>query len=150
MSKPTNKRFSASRRQVLIGAGTGVMACAAAGGAWSYSERNRAHWIEQVIRSNLPGVKIDEASLALFVRKTLDSKPMQSTRRRLGIAADQQMSSFARRFNALEEGIEITERQVLTDFLIGSNFFRVSDPKQETIVYYGSVPACNNPCVRYS
>jgi hypothetical protein len=151
MTEKSKTSFSRSRRRLLIGAGAGAVACAgAAGVVWSSSERNRARWIEQVIRSNLPGITIDEASLARFVQETLTSPSMQSTRRRLGIAADAQVPWLTRRIHRVEQGVEITERQVLTNFLIGSNFFRVSEPERETIVYYGGIPACSNPFVRYT
>jgi hypothetical protein len=145
--KPLHK-FSTSRRRMLIGAGAGVLVCATA--SWSYSERNRARWIEQVIRSNLPGITFDEASLTRFVMETLRSLPMQSTRRRMGIAASSQASWLTRRIRSVEQGMDLTERQVLTSFLMGSNFFRVSEPTRETIVYYGPAPGCGNPFVRYS
>jgi hypothetical protein len=151
MTAESKADFSKSRRRLLIGAGAGAVACAGAGGVlWSSSERNRAHWVEHVIRSNLPGVTIDETSLTRFIQETLASSSMQSTRRRLGIAAHSQVPWLARRIHAVEEGVEITERQVLTNFLIGSNFFRVSEPERETIVYYGTIPACSNPFVRYT
>lgn len=143
-----SSHFSTSRRRVLIGAG--LFGCAAVGAAgWSYSERNRAQWIEAVIRDNLPGIALDEPSLQRFVRETLDSPLMNSQRRRLGIAAQSQAPWLARRIRAIDEGVEITERLVLTSFLTGSNFFRVSDPTHETIEYYGAAPACGNPFLRY-
>jgi hypothetical protein len=144
MPQQTESGFSRSRRRLLIASGT--VACAGvAFGAWSYSERNRAQWIEQVIRSNLPGVALDEPSLQKFIRDTLAGTAMQSQRRRLGIVAHTRVPWLARRIRSLDEGVELSERQVLTDFLMGSNFFRVTEPRQETITYYGALPACGNP-----
>jgi hypothetical protein len=34
---------------------------------------------------------------------------------------------------------------VLTEFLMGSNFFRTGDTKSQPIVYSGRIPACGNP-----
>jgi hypothetical protein len=145
------KKFSASRRRLLIGASAAAVGCATVGAAsWSYSQSHRARWIEAVVRNNLPGVRIDAVSLQRFVKEMLASPLMQSQRRRIGIAAYSQLPWLARRIRTLEEGVEITERLVLTAFLTGSNFFRVGDPKRETIEYYGGVPACGNPFVRLS
>lgn len=141
--------FNVSRRQWLIG--SAAAACAGAGAiGWSASEQRRARWIEDVIRLSLPGIDIDAASLQRFVAETLASPVMQSQRRRVGLAADALLpSSVTRRVGSLQQGIDITERMVLSGFLLGSNFFRVSDPKREKIVYYGPPPACGNPFVRY-
>ena len=40
------------------------------------------------------------------------------------------------------------EREIVTDFLMGSNFFRVADPAGEPIVYFGRPTVCPNPFAR--
>lgn len=147
----TPEGFSSSRRRLLIAAGAGVLACGALGTwSWNLYANGRARWIEQAVRNNLPGITLDEPSLALFVRDTLASESMQSQRRRLGIVAETILPWMTKHMSVIHQAVAITERQVLSDFLLGSNFFRVSDPRRETITYYGRTLACANPFVRRS
>lgn len=110
----------------------------------------RAAWIADVIRRNLPGILIDEASMASFVQAMLASGLLDSYKRNLLVLADTAIPSLSRRIAPARERIEWLERWVLTEFLLGSNFFRVADPKSETIVYSGKSPACPNPFAKLS
>jgi hypothetical protein len=131
-----------SRRKVLVGA-AGAVALGAA--AWWPLRNHRASWIEQVVRDNLPGVNLDPASLQTFVTYMLGHERLQPVLVRATIFADRFVPWLPARISKAREGLEGVERHVLTEYLIGSNFFRVPDPKRETIVYNGAVIACRNP-----
>jgi len=64
--------FSLARRKFLI-AGVASACTLGAVGVFSRSEFTsyRARWIQQVVRRNLPGVVLDEPSLAVFVNDML-------------------------------------------------------------------------------
>jgi hypothetical protein len=129
----------------LIGGVAGVAALALGGSlAGIRYAGGRAAWIADVVHRNLPGVLIDEASIATFVQDVLASGLLDSDKRRLAILADTTIPAL-RRLAPARERIEWLERLVLTEFLVGSNFFRVADPKTQTIVYSGKTPACGNP-----
>jgi hypothetical protein len=82
-----------------------------------------AAWIADVVHQNLPGVLIDEASLATFVQHVLESDLLDSNKARLAVLADATMPTL-RAIPPTRERIERLERRVFTEFLIGSNFFR--------------------------
>ena len=105
----------------------------------------RLNWIEQVVRDNLPDIKLDPDSLQAFVKYMRDHERLQPTLVRATIFADRFVPWLPAHISKAREGLEGVERHVLTEYLIGSNFFRVPDPKRETIVYGGAMIACINP-----
>jgi hypothetical protein len=112
---------------------------------WNRYTDSRALWIEQVVRGNLPGVSLDERSLPAFVRDVLAGDLLKPHTHRISVFAQQTAPWLTSRVSRAREGLERLERRVLTEYLLGSNFFRVPDPKRETIVYFGSPVACANP-----
>jgi len=137
-----NKRFSPGRRTVLIGAVGAVVAGAV---AWTPLKNHRASWIERVVRDHLPGIDLDPDSLQTFVQYMLGHERLQPALVRATIFADRFVPWLPAHISKAREGLEGVERHVLTEYLIGSNFFRVPDPMRETIVYGGAVIACINP-----
>jgi hypothetical protein len=138
MSKP----FSSGRRNLLVGA---VGALVAGAIAWTPLKNHRASWIEQVVRDNLPGVNLDPESLQTFVSYMLGHERLQPALVRATILADRFVPWLPAHISKAREGLEGLERQVLTEYLIGSNFFRIPDPKRGKIVFGGAVIACRNP-----
>lgn len=139
-----NKPFSSSRRKLLIGAAGAIVVGAI---AWTPLKNHRASWIEQVVRNSLPGIKLDPDSLQTFVKYMLGHERLQPALVRATIFADRFVPWLPAHISKAREGLEGVERHVLTEYLIGSNFFRVPDPKRETIVYGGAVIACINPFI---
>ena len=140
-----NNRFSPGRRKVLVGAAGAVALGVFGAAAWKPLKNYRAHWVEQVVRDNLPGVDLDADSLQTFVKHMLGHDRLQPPLVRATIFADRFVPWLPAKVSKAREGLEGVERHVLTEYLIGSNFFRVPDPKRETIVYHGAVIACINP-----
>lgn len=140
-----------SRRRFLIVAVGGAVAAGALGiVAVDQSKSGRALWVERVVRRNLPGVMLDEASLSIFVRSVLDGHLVRSRVHRAAILAQRTVPWLTSRVPKAREGLVGLERRVLTEYLIGSNFFRVRDPKRELIVYSGSLTACANPFATFT
>ena len=131
-----------TRRKVLLGAAGAAIAGAV---AWVPLRNYRASWIERVVRDNLPGINLDPDSLQTFVQYMLGHERLQPPLVRATIFADRFVPWLPARITKAREGLEGVERHVLTEYLIGSNFFRVPDPMRETIVYGGAVIACINP-----
>lgn len=143
--KQTNT-FSPGRRKLLIGGASAAVALGVFGAAsWERLTNYRATWIERVVRENLPGIDLDAASLQAFIKDMLASERMQRKEVKVTVFADRFVPWLPAHISKARNGLEGLERHVLTEYLIGSNFFRVPDPKRETIVYSGTALACRNP-----
>lgn len=141
-------RFSSSRRKLLIVGAGGAVALGIFGAtSWSRLSNHRASWIESVIRDNLPGIDLDAASLQTFVSDMLASERMQRAAVRATVFADRFVPWLPASISKARDALEGLERHVLTEYLIGSNFFRVNDARRETIVYSGQAVGCTNPFV---
>jgi hypothetical protein len=143
MTMKQTSQFSPSRRKLLIAGAGGVIALGIVGAA-SLTDY-RATWIERVVRENLPGIDLDAASLQTFVKDMLASERMQRPEVKATVFADRFVPWLPAHISKARDGLEGLERHVLTEYLIGGNFFRVPDPKRETIVYNGMIVACRNP-----
>lgn len=135
---------SIQRRRFLVG-GAAAIASASVGFAWLRGAFSSENWIEHVVRSNLPGIKLDETALQEFVVAMSRHDWFAPSTHRVAIAVDRTVPWIAARVPKVRDGLEKLERRVLTEFLIGSNFFRVPDPRKEEIVYHGPAIACGNP-----
>ena len=136
---------SPARRNLLIASGT-LVAAGAGGAAWvgSRLDGNEA-WIEATLRKHLAGVTLDPESLQTFVKRFSNSRHFRDREQNIAILMDQGSSAVARRITKANRRLERLERLVVSEYLSGSNFFHVEDPRQETIFHTGPIPACGNP-----
>lgn len=140
-----SNRFSPGRRKVLFGA-AGVATLGIFGAAvWTPIKNHRENWVEQVLRDNLPGIDLDPESLRTFVSYMVGHERLQPALVKATIFADRFVPWLPAHVSKAREGLAGLERHVLTEYLIGSNFFRVTDPKRERITYFGPMVACINP-----
>jgi hypothetical protein len=135
--------FSPGRRKLLIAGAGGVVAFGIVGVA--ALTNYRATWIERVVRENLPGIDLDAESLQTFIKDMLASERLQRKEVKVTVFADRFVPWLPAHIAKARNGLEGLERHVLTEYLIGGNFFRVPDPKREKIVYSGMIVACRNP-----
>jgi hypothetical protein len=141
-------RFSPTRRKLLVGSAAGVAALGLVGAAsWDRLRNYRAEWVESVVRGNLPGIDLDPTSLKTFIDDMLGSERMRPPVVKATVFADQFIPWLPAQVAKAREGLAGLERHVLTEYLIGSNFFRISDPRRETITYHGPAVACINPFI---
>ncbi|HEY5757996.1 MAG TPA: hypothetical protein VIU34_19355 [Steroidobacter sp.] len=139
-------RFSPGRRKLLIAGAGGAAVLGIFGAAsWAQLTHYRASWIERVVRENLPGIDLDAVSLQTFIKDMMVSERMQRKDVKLTVFADRFVPWLPAHIAKARDGLEGLERHVLTEYLIGSNFFRVPDPKRQQIVYSGMIVACRNP-----
>jgi hypothetical protein len=141
----TNNRFSPNRRKVLVGAAGAATLGIFGAALWTPVKNHRASWVEQVLRDSLPGVELEPKSLQSFVSYMLDHERLRPMLVRATIFADRFVPWLPAHVAKARDGLAGLERHVLTEYLIGSDFFRVSDPKRQTITYYGPMIACSNP-----
>lgn len=146
MTMKTTSKFSPGRRKLLIAGAGGAAVLGIFGAAsWQQLTNYRATWAERVVRENLPGIDLDAASMQTFTKDVLASEWLQSKPVKLAVFADRFVPWLPAHIAKARDGLEELERKVLTEYLIGSNFFRVPDPKREKIVYSGTIVACRNP-----
>jgi hypothetical protein len=134
-----------TRRRMMVGA-VGIVAAGVAGAVGIAVGGGKYGFIEAILRRNLPGVSLSDAEIGKFVEAywpEFISPPRRrdAALRRLTVLAHAMVRSD---FMISEE----TERQILTEFLIGSNFFQLSDPKSTAIEFRGLAGACPNPFYR--
>lgn len=139
-------RFSPGRRKFLIAGAGGAAVLGLFGAASCGQLRNYGRsWIERVVRENLPGIDLDAVSLQTFVKDMMASERMQRKDVKVTVFADRFVPWLPAHIAKARDGLEGLERHVLTEYLMGSNFFRVADPRREQIVYSGMIVACRNP-----
>lgn len=135
------------RRNVLIG-GAALLGTTALGGVYvAGSEGTIRGWIENIITSHLPGVRLDPTGLANF-----SSEKMQeighNPNYRIYAASLSMGADMATVSSALREKVETFERKAVSDFLLHSNFFHLGDPRTESVIYEkpdDGPRACQNP-----
>lgn len=148
MQMKATSSFSPGRRKLLIAGAGGTLALGIFGVAsWGTLSNYGASWVERVVRENLPGIDLDAASLQAFIKDVLANDRMQRKVVKATLFADRFVPWLPANIAKARDGLQGLERFVLTEYLIGSNFFRVPDPKRETIVYSGVAIACINPFI---
>jgi hypothetical protein len=129
------------RRQFLaLGAAAGGMAAL---GALLVSNGYRS-WLLNVLERALPGYSYDPAGLDLFVEEREARHALALKFRLLG-AAESIVDTRWLLPERMAHRIEDEERDVLTEFLIGSDFFQQYPHGARTITYHGWRSACKSP-----
>lgn len=133
------------RRRFLAATGA-LLATAGSGAAWvAWRGIDREAWIEFVVRKHLPGIELDAESLARFAREFAQHFIFDNWRSGVALRLDYIAPRLAHALAKTQNRVALMERLALSEFLMGSNFFRVPDPRRATIVYGGSILACGNP-----
>jgi hypothetical protein len=133
-----------NRRHVLI-AGAGVVV-ASSGGLWlALQARQASDWIEAVVRAHLPRIRLDEQTLNKFAARLASEPTFKSRKLALALDLDGIAPALVRIAPEINRKLASLERLVISEFLLSSNFFRVVDPRRETIVCGERLPVCGNP-----
>ena len=132
-----------TRRTLLI-AGASSCAAVAAGGLWLATRDSPREWIEATLRNLLPNIDLDATSLAAFVTHEQEQPEFASRKIALALSLDALAPAMLRIAPEASDKIAELERVVVSDYLLGSNFFRVQDPRGETI-YWSGDGVCGNP-----
>ncbi|MCC7251287.1 hypothetical protein [Hyphomicrobium sp.] len=133
------------RRKVMIG-GAALLGTASLGGVYIVTnDRTVRTWIETLVARHLPGSRIDPPSLAAFSDDKLAEIGHNPNYRiyAASLSAGIDISTLS---GALRDKVEAFERKIVSDFLLGSNFFFLDDPRMEPVTYDGEAPiGCRNP-----
>lgn len=119
---------------------TAIGAAAVGGVAWVATSDLKPAGLAFLKRA-LPGVTIDEKSALVAID---DFMADASTGKRLVLGAAWNTVGVGTMAEVVPR-FESPARHLLTQFLLGSNFFHVKDPKAQPIVYTGIGVACSNP-----
>jgi hypothetical protein len=131
-----------TRWHVIIGA-TAIGAATIGGGATLLATADARAALLGFFKRSLPGVAIDTPSangcINAFISRwsTMNHRIVSTLWQTVGV---EMMAETNSKF-------EIASRLALTQFLVNSNFFQVTDPRAEPIVYVGqpSNAGCTNP-----
>jgi hypothetical protein len=102
------------------------------------------NWLVGVLERALPGYSYDQVGLDLFAEEHASRHARALKFRLLGAAesiVDARWVMPARMMHRIED----VERDVLTEFLIGSDFFQLYPHGAGTITYVGRSKACASP-----
>jgi hypothetical protein len=135
-----------NRRNFLIASGAAGGLAVVGGGVFLLTD-NYHGWVKSILRRSLPGYAIEPKGLTLFIDEHFAHR--KSHKKRLLAAAEGvadlkpiMPAAMARRF--MEE-----ERVILTDFLVGSDFFQNYPGGPKEITYSGKPAACVSPFARF-
>jgi hypothetical protein len=132
------------RTLLLMGTAIGGMAViGAAGGAYVAVDRYEG-WIRKILQRSLPGYNFDPEGLAMFVDE-YNERQGRSIKYRLFAAAEGLVDSKAMLPDHQEAQVRERERRILSDFLMGSDFFQNYPNGSKTVTYRGKPVACVSP-----
>lgn len=135
------------RRRFVIGSCGVLLTGATAAGALGIAALGDKYgFFGSIVRRNLPGIPLDDAEIRQFVDAYWPGflaryGPTKGAGRRVVVALDAMLPGET----AMTEAIE---RDVLTQFLMGSNFFQLTDPSTDAIRFLDLASACSNPFAR--
>lgn len=133
------------RRRRLIMAALGALLAGGAGTVAYMRQTDFAGaWIRAMLARHLPDVEIDAPSLDRFISHAL-SGPLLPASRRWLLLLDGRLPVLTRSVPVVRSALENAERRLLSEFLIGSNFFAVAHPRRQPIQFFGVASACPNP-----
>ena len=131
-----------TRRNIMI-AGAAAGAAALGGGVW-IATSNPTDILLRYYQRLLPGVRLDEPSARAAIDDFLEISVGPPKRKLVATAWRTFGVGTMERAN---QQFELLSRRAFTYFLANSNFFQLSDPRAEPIVYVKPVigAACVNP-----
>lgn len=125
-------------------AAAGALAVAGTGGAAFVVMDDFSGWVHEILAHSLPGYELEPEGLALFIDQYSEKKG-RSAKLRLYAAAEGVTEAQWALPQDFAEDVEVEERKILSDFLIGSDFFEGPTDKPKLITFRGLPEACGNP-----
>lgn len=145
----TSANARVNRRQLLV-AGAALAVVGSAGTLWlAMRSHETQDWIQAVVRKHLPSARLDAASLRAFATTLANEPAFRSQKIALALDVDALAPAIVRIAPEVSRKIEQLERRVLSSYLLASNFFRVGDPRTDTILCGEPMPACGNPFAQF-
>lgn len=101
-------------------------------------------WITATLERSLAGYTLEPNGLSLFIAAYY-ARRQDNTRLRMFAAAEVLIDAKWALSQGMAEDTEEEEREILSDFLIGSDFFDNYPKGSKTITYRGPAEACGSP-----
>ena len=114
-----------------------------AGAAFVATDRYRG-WIGEILRRSLPGYDFDPGGLDRFVND-YNAQSGRALKLRVFAAAENFIDAKPALPAGMASDVEDEERLILTDFLVGSDFFETYPNGPKVITYRGVPEACASP-----
>jgi hypothetical protein len=136
----------ASRRKFLFigGVAAGTLAIAGGGAAGFVLSDRYQGWIEEVLRRSLPGYDLEPNGLARFTEEYYAQRK-DNARLRLFAATQTLFDTKWALTHEMTRNVDKEERLIISDFLIGSDFFENYPKGPKQITYRGRAEACGSP-----
>jgi hypothetical protein len=132
------------RAFLLMGTAIGGMAAIGAAGSTYVAVDRYEGWIHKILQRSLPGYSFEPEGLATFIDE-YNARQGRSIKYRLFAAAEGLVDSKAMLPDRQEAHVVERERKILSDFLLGSDFFENYPNGSKTITYRGKPVACVSP-----
>jgi hypothetical protein len=141
-------RIRISRRQA-IGGGLGIAALAAGGVYVAAGEPY--DFFNAMLRSSLPGVKLSEKTVRAFTADVMQGRNPDFYVKFEGLLRTYRVIGYHGVTAALGDSwaFERFYRDMLSFFLVSTNFFDLADPTSGEVKYVGFPPACGNPFAQF-
>ena len=135
-----------TRRTLLAGAGSVAALGVVGGGVVGYglfADGSFVSWVHHVLRSHLPGVKLAAQEIDQFAKDLMTVRPPYRKIKAATIA-NGYVYSTAESLGLESGAVENYQRQIVTLFLLNSDFFQLEDPLTEEVTYFGIMdPICS-------
>jgi hypothetical protein len=133
------------RRRTFLLMGTAFAALVGVGGGGAAFVRSDrfSGWIRATLLRALPGYDLEPAGLARFIDDYNQRK--RGIKLRLFAAADRFVDANWALPKKMATDVEEEERLIVSDFLLGSDFFQNYPDGPKIITYIESPDACGNP-----
>jgi hypothetical protein len=139
------------RRRTFLLMGTAAVALvgvAGSGAAFVMSDGYGA-WIRDTLQRALPGYDLEPAGLARFIDEYNHRKNHGNKKLRVFAAAERLVEARWALPKGMAANVEEEERHIVSDFLLGSEFFKNYPDGAKTVTYAGLPEACISPFARF-
>jgi hypothetical protein len=136
------------RRRTFLAIGAATAGGLAAVGTVYAATGGYESWVRSVLSRSLPDYSFDPEGLTRFVA-AYEARQPSSIKQRVVVAAEGllKVKSFLPERKAKQ--IAEIEREMLSDFLVGSDFFENYPNGPKLITYRGAPTACVSPFARF-
>jgi hypothetical protein len=142
-------RFRLSRRQTLVGG----LALATIGTGTAYvGSANANDFFRAMVHSELPGVKVSDATIRAVAEEAVAGLPphYRTTLRVLSMGC--RMVGYGAVMATVGHSFKFQHfrREMLTRFLLTTDFFQLPDPRAAEVRYVGGTMVCGNPFAQFA
>ena len=143
------KTLGISRRQAIAG-GVGVAALAAGGAAY-VAAAEPYDYFDAMLRTHLPGVKFSEKTVRAFTADAMQGRNPDFYVKFEGLLRMYQVVGYGGIMAVMGNSwaYERFYRDMLTLFLICTDFFSLADPTSRELKYIGYPSACGQPFAQF-